>query len=266
MVNTVDLESFQQVKHRLTPLRKSDWILHMADGWLIPSAGIWNGEITVGNTSHGGTFEVFDSNGAWVVLFRKPLLKTFKAVHDYDLDIVKISNGNNSWTKLQNQHQQGKDHRMVPLRWVSHTCNNKEPDNSTDVAHLEHEMNSNQLSLVLPSDKTPPTTPVEEEQHMDTGEPQIQKTLMQQRNLWQTGEERTKWQASINKGPKKTQEERKTAKCNRLARISSKGVISNLSPSPSPEIVTDNRTLGTDSESEQGLQWCIEHWHYFSKW
>jgi hypothetical protein len=116
MVNAVDLESFQQVQHRLTPLGKSDQILHMVDGRLVPSAGIWNGEVTVGNTSHGGTFEVFDSNGAWVVLFGKPLLKTFKAVHDYDLDIVRIPNGDNSWTELQNQHQQGKDHHMVPLR------------------------------------------------------------------------------------------------------------------------------------------------------
>jgi hypothetical protein len=49
------------------------------------------------------------------------------------------------------------------------------------------------------------------------------------------------------------------AKHNRLARISSKGVISNLSPSPSPEIVTDNSTLGTDSESEQGDDvWSID--------
>lgn len=87
----------------------------MADGQLVPSAGIWNGEVTVGNTTHSGTFEVFDSNGTCVVLFGKPLLKTIKAVHDYDLDIVRIPNSSNNWTELQNQHQQG-DHHVFPSR------------------------------------------------------------------------------------------------------------------------------------------------------
>ena len=71
MVNTVDLKSLQQVKHHLNSLAKSDQILHMADGQLVPSAGIWNGEVTVGNTTHGGTFEVFDSNGAWAAFTKR---------------------------------------------------------------------------------------------------------------------------------------------------------------------------------------------------
>ena len=90
MVSAVDLKSFQQVKHHLKPLVRSNCILRMADGRLVPSAGVWNGEVSVGNISHNGTFEVFDSNRAWLVLFGKPLLKKFKAVHDYDSDIVRI--------------------------------------------------------------------------------------------------------------------------------------------------------------------------------
>jgi hypothetical protein len=88
----------------------------MADGRLIPSTGIWNGEVMVRNTVHHGTFEVFDSNEAWVVLFEKPLLKTFKAVHDYDSDVVRIPSSGNNWTELENQHQGRKRLHMSPSR------------------------------------------------------------------------------------------------------------------------------------------------------
>jgi hypothetical protein len=59
--------------------------------------------VTVEDVSHDGNFEVFDSNGAWSGLFGKPLLKKFKAVHDYNLDMIRIPKGNN-WVVLQNQH------------------------------------------------------------------------------------------------------------------------------------------------------------------
>jgi hypothetical protein len=79
--------------------------MRMADRHLIPSAGTWTGEVTVGDVSHKGIFEVFDSNGAWVALFRKTLLTRFKAVHDYNLDTIKIPKGHD-WAILQNQHWQ----------------------------------------------------------------------------------------------------------------------------------------------------------------
>jgi hypothetical protein len=56
--------------------------------------GVRNGRITVDEVSHTGTFKVFDSNGAWSVLFGKPLLKIFKVVHNYNSDIMKIPKGN----------------------------------------------------------------------------------------------------------------------------------------------------------------------------
>ena len=34
------------------------------------------------------TFEVFKSNGTWAMLFRKPLLKIFNAVHNYKEDTI----------------------------------------------------------------------------------------------------------------------------------------------------------------------------------
>jgi hypothetical protein len=77
MVNAVDLWTFQNVKHHLKTLGMSNRIMHMADGRLVPSAGAWTGNVTAGDISHRGTFEVFDSNGAWSALFGEPLLKKF---------------------------------------------------------------------------------------------------------------------------------------------------------------------------------------------
>jgi hypothetical protein len=78
---------------------------------------------------------------------------------------------------------------MIPSRRVSHISNNvKEPDNSTDVAHLEHEINKDQSSQA-PSDKALPTTLVEEEQNLDTEEPPIPQTLTQQGNPRKTKKE-----------------------------------------------------------------------------
>jgi hypothetical protein len=260
MVSAVDLKSFQQVKHCLKTLVRSNCILRMADGRLVPSAGVWNGEVSVGNVSHNGTFEVFDSNGAWSVLFEKPLLKKFKAVHNYDSDIVKIPNSSGNWIELQNQYQQEGDHYVFPSRQVSQTSNN-ESDNSTDIAHLEHKENINQPSQV-PNHKIPSAVLAEEEQNIDTEELQIQQALTQQGNPRRSKEEQIKWRTDNKNKPKKSQGERTIAKHNRLARISSKRVISNPSPysSSSPDTtVTNNDTLSTDLEPEQGNNvWNID--------
>ncbi|KAF8222827.1 hypothetical protein L208DRAFT_1320414, partial [Tricholoma matsutake] len=102
MVNAVDLRAFQTIKHCLKTLGKSNHIMRMADGRLVPSARTWTEIITAGDVSHKKTFEVFDSNGAWSALFRKPLLEKFKAVHNYNLDTITIPKGD-SWVVLQNQ-------------------------------------------------------------------------------------------------------------------------------------------------------------------
>ncbi|KAF8240926.1 hypothetical protein L208DRAFT_1230714 [Tricholoma matsutake] len=123
MVNAVDLWTFRTVKHCLEMLGKSNCIMHMADGRLVPSAGTWTGSVTAADVSHRGTFEVFDSNGAWSVLFGKPLLKKFKAVHDYDLDIIRIPKDGN-WVMLQNQHKlEGRTQSLFPVN--SNSGNNQ---------------------------------------------------------------------------------------------------------------------------------------------
>jgi hypothetical protein len=110
MVNAIDLQWFGKIKHRLKTLRKSEYVLRMADGRLVASEGAWTGEVTVNNMSHEGTFQVFDSSGAWSALFGKPLLKKFKAVHDYEHDTIKIPK-EDSWVTLKNQWEGDKQAR-----------------------------------------------------------------------------------------------------------------------------------------------------------
>lgn len=74
----------------------------MADGRLVPSLGVWKGRVTVGGVSCVGSFQVLNSNGAWALLFGKPLLETFKAVHDYSQDTIALPQGN-GWVTLENQ-------------------------------------------------------------------------------------------------------------------------------------------------------------------
>src|SRR5882757_148268 len=62
----------------------------MADNRIVPSEGTWEGEVTVQGVTRKGEFEVFDSGGAWTALFGKPLLREFKAVHDYETDEIRL--------------------------------------------------------------------------------------------------------------------------------------------------------------------------------
>ncbi|KAK7451762.1 hypothetical protein VKT23_012441 [Stygiomarasmius scandens] len=45
-----------------------------------------------------GSFEVFDSKGSWQLLFGKPLLQRFQAIHEYKNDTIHISMGPESRT------------------------------------------------------------------------------------------------------------------------------------------------------------------------
>ena len=90
LVNAIDEALYLTLKGRLTALTPSGRILHVADGRRVPSLGVWRGTVTVRGISREGSFEIFNSNGAWGMLFGKPLLKTFNAVHDYKEDIIRI--------------------------------------------------------------------------------------------------------------------------------------------------------------------------------
>ena len=104
LVNAIDETLYLALKNRLSALTPSGRILRMADGRRVPSVGVWKGTVTVKGINHEGSFEIFKSNGAWGMLFGKPLLKTFNAVHDYSEDIIRIpQKGNTKWEVLTNQ-------------------------------------------------------------------------------------------------------------------------------------------------------------------
>jgi hypothetical protein len=102
MVNAIDCGVFTQVKNRLSPLQKSSRTLRMADGRLVPSLGIWRGDVVVATACHEGAFEVFDSGGAWALLFGKPLLEAFQATHDYSTDTIRLPH-NGGWVSITNK-------------------------------------------------------------------------------------------------------------------------------------------------------------------
>jgi hypothetical protein len=62
----------------------------MANGFLVPSEATWTGTVHVGGASSSGTFQVFDSRGAWDMLFGKPLLAAFSASHAFRNDVVTL--------------------------------------------------------------------------------------------------------------------------------------------------------------------------------
>jgi hypothetical protein len=104
LVNAIDETMYLTSKGRLTALTPSGKIPRMADGRRVPSIGLWSGRVTVGGVHRDGIFEVFNSNGAWAMLFGKPLLKAFNAIHDYTEDTIRIlQTGGTEWTVLTNQ-------------------------------------------------------------------------------------------------------------------------------------------------------------------
>ena len=56
----------------------------------------------MGGVKAQGEFKVFDSGGGWAFLFRKPLLCTFKARHNFEDNMVTITGNNSALTMLRN--------------------------------------------------------------------------------------------------------------------------------------------------------------------
>ena len=75
----------------------------MADRTHFPSQGRWSGDVTLGGRMVKGSFEVFPSGGGWSLLFGKPLLRKFKAIHDYGNDTIRIP-VNRKWSTIVNAY------------------------------------------------------------------------------------------------------------------------------------------------------------------
>lgn len=90
MINTIDTNIFKTVKHRLAEPKKSNKILCMASGTLVPSEGRWRGKVEVCGEIRSGEFKIFPSGGLWALLFGKPLLEAFDMKHKYGKVTIRI--------------------------------------------------------------------------------------------------------------------------------------------------------------------------------
>lgn len=90
MVNVIDEGMYNLLKARLGSLVPSTRRLKMANGELVPSKGRWEGPVDIGGRTEVGAFEVFPSAGNWSLLFGKPLLVWFGAVHHYNPDALDL--------------------------------------------------------------------------------------------------------------------------------------------------------------------------------
>ena len=88
MVNLLCKSVYTSMQGGLGNLLPSSRTLHMANRSCVPSAGRWVGDVYLGTQMVKSSFEVFPSGGGWSLLFGKPLLEQFRAVHDYENDTI----------------------------------------------------------------------------------------------------------------------------------------------------------------------------------
>ena len=102
LMEAMSTATFEKAKHRMGKLKPSSLLLRMANGTVVKSLGRWEGDIEVEGSRIEGSFEVFDSLGAWDFLLGKRLKNALKAVHNYEVDEVTIK-GKHGLTTLKNQ-------------------------------------------------------------------------------------------------------------------------------------------------------------------
>ena len=83
LVNSICSSIFKKLQHLLGHLQLSNKTLRMADGNRVKLHGQWVGEVGLGGNKVQATFEIFPSGKGWSLLFGKPLLQKFGAVHNY---------------------------------------------------------------------------------------------------------------------------------------------------------------------------------------
>ncbi|KAK7040682.1 hypothetical protein VNI00_009588 [Paramarasmius palmivorus] len=95
MVPAIDEAVYREMKDKIGGWRPSSKWFRVANGALVPGVASWTGKVRIKGVEVIGTFEVFDSGGSWKILFGKPLLKQFRAIHDYEEDSIKVRDGKN---------------------------------------------------------------------------------------------------------------------------------------------------------------------------
>jgi hypothetical protein len=102
LVNSICNLTFASLCGRLGNPTPSTKTLLMADGARVSSHGRWFGDVSLGGRTARAGFEIFPSGGGWSLLFGKPLLQQFQAVHDYGNDTLMIPL-NGGWNTLTNE-------------------------------------------------------------------------------------------------------------------------------------------------------------------
>lgn len=110
MVNSLCKTAYSSMKDSLGNLLPSSRTLRMANGTCVPSAGRWIGNVHLGTQNVRSTFEVFPSGGGWSLLFGKPLLEQFKAVHDYGNDTIYLPKDNGERDTVVNSQSETPKH------------------------------------------------------------------------------------------------------------------------------------------------------------
>ena len=102
MVNLLCKSVYTSMQGGLGNLLPSSCTLHMANRSCVPLAGRWVGDVYLGTQMVKSSFEVFPSGGGWSLLFGKPLLKQFRAVHNYENDTICIPKDNRESETIAN--------------------------------------------------------------------------------------------------------------------------------------------------------------------
>ena len=102
LVNSICSKRFAPLQHTLGTPTPSSKILQMANGGLVSSDGHWCRDVSLGGKTVRACFKNFPSGGGWSLLFGKPLLRQFGAIHNYGTDTLMIPS-NGEWMTLVNK-------------------------------------------------------------------------------------------------------------------------------------------------------------------
>jgi hypothetical protein len=111
----------------------------MADGAVLPSQQRWEGPIELGNVEVYGEFEVFDSKGEWNFLFGKPLLRQFKAIHDYGVDTVTVKHPHTGLKFVLHNQAHPLSTNTMDERGIHLTLDVKQQENITGGTSDQHQ-------------------------------------------------------------------------------------------------------------------------------
>ncbi|KAJ8085177.1 hypothetical protein PM082_003964 [Marasmius tenuissimus] len=96
MIVGLSTQIYNEVKGKIRGWGESRMWMRMADGALVPGVANWEGRVRVKGLEVQTSIEVFDSGGQWDLLLGKPLLESFKAVHDYGKGELVLKGGRES--------------------------------------------------------------------------------------------------------------------------------------------------------------------------